>query len=226
VKIVIGDHCLIGLAVCHVEKVDFPKLHLLIAPTRGLFIPICHLVLVILLLFQAEMLVHVDHRLIPVHLLVHINFELRYRDQVPPAKIIEEHHARELPIIVTEHRANQVLIGDGHVNKVLSMLRADPTRHIEVVLVEIQTDVPPDDLPAHSDGRLQLIDHHGGVRQVADADEGLDGLPVIHLQLEGVRIDRVVSFNLQSWHKTYRVVVKSEIEGRPISLRVPYSDPT
>ena len=93
-----------------------------------------------------------DHRLIPVHLLVHINFELRDRDQVPPAKVIEVHDPRELPIVVTEHRANQVLIRDSHVNKVLPMLRTDPTRHIEVVLVEIQTDVPPDDLPAHGDG--------------------------------------------------------------------------
>jgi hypothetical protein len=127
------------------------------------------------------MLVHVDHSLIPVHLLVHINFELRDRYQVPPPKVIEVHDPRELPVVVTEHRANQVLIRDGHIYKVLPVLRADPTRHIEVVLVEIQTDVPPDDFSAHGDGRLQLIYHHGGVGKVADANEGLDGLPMIHL---------------------------------------------
>ena len=49
---------------------------------------------------------------------------------------------------------------------------------------------------------------------------------MIHLKLEGVRIDRIVGLNLQGWHEAYGVVVKPEVEGGAIGVRVPNLDST
>ena len=136
------------------------------------------------------------HRLIPMHLLIHINLELRNRDKVPPAKVVKEHHSRELPVVIMKHGADKVLISDGHVDEVLPVLGADPTRHVQMMLVEIKFNEAPDDFPADCDSGLKLINDHGGVGQVADADEGLDGLPMIDLHLISVWVDSVVGFNL------------------------------
>jgi hypothetical protein len=78
VQIVIRDDRLVCPTVAHVEQVDLPQLDFLVTLLWGEFISL--LLLTHLDLLCREMLVHMDHMLLALHLLEHVNFKLRDSD--------------------------------------------------------------------------------------------------------------------------------------------------
>jgi len=142
------------------------------------------------------MLIHVNHRLIAINLLVHVNLELRYGHEVPPSEVIEKHDSRELPVIVTQHSSYQVFIRYRHVYEILAVLSADTTGNVKIVLAEVESEVTACDLAADSDSRLELVHNHGGIGQVADSDERFYGFPVVYLEFKCFRIDCIICFDL------------------------------
>ena len=116
--------------------------------------------LLVVLLLKTQMLIHVDHRLVALDLLVHVDFEFCDCHQVPSPEVIEVHDSRILPIIIIKHSSNEVLVADSHIHEVLSMSCADATSDVQMMLIEIQPDVSTKYLSANRDCRLELIYYH------------------------------------------------------------------